>query len=69
MFTGYGAVYKLYSAIPRKQLRARSTVHYQDQNPLGNQKSTSTINAYININMTKSEDETKKQEEEEAQVL
>ena len=32
---------------------ACGAVHYQHQNPLDNQKSTSTINAYININMTK----------------
>ena len=30
-----------------KDLRARGAVHYQHQNPLDNQKSTSTINAYI----------------------
>ena len=50
-------------------------VHYQHQNPLVNQKSTSTINAYVNINMTKSQDATttkqtnKREEEEEEQVL
>ena len=38
--------------MPRKNLQARGAVHYQHQNPLDNQKSTSTINAYININMT-----------------
>ena len=37
----------------RKHLQARGAVHYQHQNPLDNQKSTSTINAYINIKMTK----------------
>ena len=50
-----------YSALPRKNLWARNTVRYQHQNPLDNQKSPSTINAYININMTKSQDETNKQ--------
>ena len=35
-------------------------LHYQHQNPLDNQKSTSIINAYININMTKSQDGKKK---------
>ena len=43
----------LYSAIPRKNTQALGAVHYQHQNPLDNQKSTSTINAYINIKMTK----------------
>ena len=53
----------IYSAIPRKNLQARAAVHYQHQNPLDNQKSTTTstiilinsitINAYINIKMSK----------------
>ena len=50
----------IYSAIPCKNLQARGAVHYQHQNPLDNQqrttkqtKSISTINAYINIKMTK----------------
>ena len=43
----------IYSAIPCKNLQARGAVHYQHQNPLDNQKSTSTINAYINIKLTK----------------
>ena len=43
---------------PVKNLQARGAVHYQHQNPLDNQQqeqqeSTSTINAYINIKMTK----------------
>ena len=36
-----------YNAIPRKHSRARSAVHYQHQNPLDNQKNTSTVNAHI----------------------
>ena len=57
-------------------------VYYQHENPLDNQKSTSAINAYININMTKSQDETnkptnknennykkRKRKKEEAQIL
>ena len=47
----------LYSAIPCEDLQARSTACYQHQNPLDDQNSTSTINAYIN-NMTKSQDAT-----------
>ena len=48
----------LYSTIPRKNLQVRGAVHYQHQNLLDNQQqeeqeSTSTINAYINIKMTK----------------
>ena len=43
----------IYSAIPLKNLQARGAVHYQYQNLLDNQKSTSTINAYINIKLTK----------------
>ena len=43
----------IYNAMPRKNLQARGAVHYQHQNPLDSQKSTSTINAYINIKMTK----------------
>ena len=38
---------------PVKFLQARGAVHYQHQNPLDNQKSTNTINAYINIKLTK----------------
>ena len=38
--------------MPRKDLRARGAVHYQHQHPLDNKKSTATINAYSNINMT-----------------
>ena len=41
------------NAIPCKNLQARGAVHYQHQNTLDNQKSTSTINAYINTKMTK----------------
>ena len=48
----------LYNNIPRKNLQACGAVHYQHQNPLYNQKSASIINAYISINMTKSQDET-----------
>ena len=40
-------------ALYPKNLQARGAVHYQHQNPLDNQKRTSTINAYINIKMTK----------------
>ena len=60
------------SAIPRKNLQARGAVHYQHQNPLDNQKSTSIINAYINIKMTKKvrmkkkKKKKKKKQEEEA---
>ena len=50
-----------YSTIPRKHLQARGAVHYQHQNPLDNQKSTSTINAYINIKMTKKAGRKKKE--------
>ena len=32
-------------------LQARGAVHYQHQNPPDNQKSTSTVNAYISIKM------------------
>ena len=46
--------------MPHNKLRARDAVDYQHQNPLDNQKSTSTINAYINMNITKSQDETKR---------
>ena len=42
----------LYSAIPHQNLRVRGAVHYQHQNPLDNQKSTSTIKAYISITIT-----------------
>ena len=49
----------IYSAIPLKNLQARGAVHYQHQNPLDSQKSTSTINAYISIKLTKSQVETK----------
>ena len=45
----------MYSAIPRTNLEACGAVHYQYQHPLDSQKSTSTINAHININMTKSQ--------------
>ena len=45
------------SAIPRKYLQAHGAVHYQQKNPLDNQKSPSTINAYIIINITKSQDD------------
>ena len=67
----------MYSAIPRKNVQARGTVHYQHQNPLDNQKSTSTVNAYINIKISdkkarmkpKPNKQTKQKSEEEAQVL
>ena len=39
--------------MPRKHLQARGAVHYHHQNPQDNQKGTSTINAYINIKLTK----------------
>ena len=48
--------------MPPKHIQARGTVHYQHQHPLDNQKSASTINAYININMTKSQNDKKKGE-------
>ena len=35
-----------------------NTVHYQHRHPLDSQNSTSTMHAYININMTRSQDET-----------
>ena len=45
---------QLYSTVPCNNLQARGAVHYQHQNPLDNQQeSTCTINAYINIKMTK----------------
>ena len=55
-----------YSAIFRKNLQARGAVHYQHQNQLDNQKSTSTINTYINIKMTKKPGWKRKKREEEA---
>ena len=64
--------------MPISHLRACGAVHYQHQNPLDSQKSTSTVNDYISINMTKSQDDTNKNKtklkqkkttkEEEAQV-
>ena len=50
--------------MPHNKLRARDAVDYQHQNPLDNQKSTSTINAYIYIKMTKSQDETNKKQKQ-----
>ena len=43
-----------YSTIPHKNLRDCGAVHYQHQHPLDNLKGTSTINAYMYINMAKS---------------
>ena len=59
----------IYRTIPRKHLQARGAVHYQHQNPLDNQKSTSAINAYINIKkarmkQTNKQTKTKKRKEE-----
>ena len=44
--------------MPCKHLQARSVLHYQLPNPLDSQKSTVTINAYISIKLTKSQDKT-----------
>jgi len=46
--------------MPISHLRACGAVHYQHQNPLDSQKSTSSVNDYISINMTKSQDDTNK---------
>ena len=60
MFQSFPLYVVFSSAIPCKNLQAHGAQHYHHQYPFNSQKSTSAINAYVNVSMTKSQNETNK---------